>query len=112
MAKHPADRFQSAAELSELLEGCLAHLQRPTHVALPQSVASASSPETAALPDARRAHGGGRSRSVFCSRTGVWLMVSAFLIAAFGLVVMQVTTPADIASLYHTSSVFASICWV
>lgn len=97
MAKHPADRFQNAAELSELLEGCLEHLQRPTHVALPQSVVSSSSTETTALPASRRVHGGGRSRSDFFSRTGIWLMVSAFLITAFGLVAMQVTAPADIA---------------
>lgn len=97
MTKHPADRFQNAADLSELLEGCLEHLQRPTHVALPPSLASGLSTETPALSDARRSYGGDRSRSVFLARTGVWVMVSAFLIAAFGLVAMQVTAPADIA---------------
>lgn len=97
MAKHPADRFQSAAELSELLEGCLAHLQQPTHVALPQSLASGSSTATAAQPASRQANDGDRSRSVLFSRTGVWMMISAFLFAAFGLVAMQVTAPTDIA---------------
>jgi serine/threonine protein kinase len=35
MAKDPADRFQSAAEVADLLEGYLAHLRQPTSVALP-----------------------------------------------------------------------------
>jgi serine/threonine-protein kinase len=34
-AKDPADRFQSAAELSRLLERCLAHLQNPRLMRLP-----------------------------------------------------------------------------
>jgi serine/threonine protein kinase len=35
MAKKPADRFASAAEVSGLLERCLAHVQQPTAVPLP-----------------------------------------------------------------------------
>jgi len=35
MAKNPADRFQSAAEVAELLEGYLAYLRQPTTVAAP-----------------------------------------------------------------------------
>ncbi len=97
MAKHPSDQFQNAAELSELLEGCLQHLQRPTHVALPQSLSSSSSTETAAQLDAQRVDGGGRSRSFFFFRTGVWLTVSAFLFAAMGVLAMQMTAPVDIA---------------
>lgn len=37
-AKLPADRFQSALELAELLEGCLAHIQHPSVTALPASI--------------------------------------------------------------------------
>lgn len=37
-AKDPAERFQSAEELAKLLEGCLAHLQQPAVVPLPESV--------------------------------------------------------------------------
>ena len=35
MAKRPDDRFQSAHEVAELLEECLAHVQQPTAVPLP-----------------------------------------------------------------------------
>jgi len=34
-AKSPADRFQTAADVAELLEDCLAHVQQPTTVKLP-----------------------------------------------------------------------------
>ena len=34
-AKSPEDRFQTAAEVAELLEECLAHVQQPTAVRLP-----------------------------------------------------------------------------
>jgi serine/threonine-protein kinase len=37
-AKQPADRFESAAEVAELLKGCLAHVQQPTLVPLPEQV--------------------------------------------------------------------------
>jgi len=35
MAKQPDDRFESAREVAELLEECLAHVQQPTTVPLP-----------------------------------------------------------------------------
>ena len=34
-AKKPADRFQTAAEVADLFEKCLAHLQQPDTIALP-----------------------------------------------------------------------------
>ncbi len=37
LEKDPSRRFSSAKEVSELLEGCLAHLQQPTSVPLPHS---------------------------------------------------------------------------
>jgi len=39
LAKNPDERFSSAKELSELLAGCLAHVQRPGSVPLPSAVA-------------------------------------------------------------------------
>jgi hypothetical protein len=38
LAKSPADRYRSAREVAELLEQCLAHLQHPTAVLLPDAV--------------------------------------------------------------------------
>jgi serine/threonine protein kinase/WD40 repeat protein len=38
LEKEPANRFGSAKEVSELLEGCLAHVQQPTNVPLPENV--------------------------------------------------------------------------
>jgi serine/threonine-protein kinase len=40
-AKNPGQRFQTAAEVSELLGNCLAHLQQPTAVPLPSRLALA-----------------------------------------------------------------------
>ena len=41
LAKEPADRFQSADEVAELLAGCLAHVQHPLSVPLPVSAGAA-----------------------------------------------------------------------
>lgn len=38
MAKRPEDRFESAAQVAELLEGCLAHVQQPAAMPLPETV--------------------------------------------------------------------------
>ncbi len=38
MAKRPEDRFESAAQVAELLEGCLAHVQQPAAIVLPVGV--------------------------------------------------------------------------
>ena len=49
MAKRPDERFDSAEEVAELLEDCLAHVQQPTTVPLPSSVEQLSqSPPRAA----------------------------------------------------------------
>lgn len=39
MAKQPAERFSTAAEVSQLLAGCLAHVQQPQYAPLPATVA-------------------------------------------------------------------------
>ena len=44
LAKEPARRFASAEEVAQVLEQCLAHVQQPTVVALPESLRSASAP--------------------------------------------------------------------
>ncbi len=38
MAKRREDRFESAAQVADLLEGCLAHVQQPAAIVLPDSV--------------------------------------------------------------------------
>jgi serine/threonine protein kinase len=45
LAKNPAERFQSADEVAELLAGCLAHVQRPLSVRLP-AMATAFAPQS------------------------------------------------------------------
>ncbi len=40
LAKSADDRFESAAEVAELLEDCLAHVQQPTTTPVPESVAA------------------------------------------------------------------------
>jgi serine/threonine protein kinase len=42
-SKEPAERFQSAEELAELLEKCLAHVQQPDAVPLPDAARQAAS---------------------------------------------------------------------
>lgn len=37
MSKQPAGRYESADQVADLLEGCLAHVQQPTTVPLPES---------------------------------------------------------------------------
>ena len=39
-AKEPSERFQSAEEVAQLLEGCLAHVQQPVGMPLPEAVAA------------------------------------------------------------------------
>lgn len=40
MSKRPEDRFESAAQVAAMLEGCLAHVQQPAAIRLPESVAT------------------------------------------------------------------------
>jgi len=42
MSKQSADRFESASEVAVLLEECLAHVQQPTAVPLPDSLITQS----------------------------------------------------------------------
>ena len=53
MAKNPADRFASAAEVSDLLSECLSHVQQPGATPLP--LAKSLTPHRLALPQAAAA---------------------------------------------------------
>lgn len=45
LLKNPAERFQTADEVAELLAGCLAHVQRPLNVQLPEACRVAAIPK-------------------------------------------------------------------
>ena len=55
-AKSPADRFRSAAEVADLLEQCLAHLQQPTIIPLPESVIPDLKPPRGRQPTNKRGY--------------------------------------------------------
>jgi hypothetical protein len=75
MSKDPGERFNSAGEVAQLLEACLAHVQQPTAVPLP-----------AQLEAAQRAAGRARSRWPI----GRWLAAAAIGLLALlaGVVVV------------------------
>jgi serine/threonine protein kinase/formylglycine-generating enzyme required for sulfatase activity len=71
-AKKPAERFQSAKEVAELLQGHLAHLQQPSKVPLPTKVVLPAASVEPALPPPRLS----RARKVLS------IVVLSFLIVA------------------------------
>ncbi|HKI36101.1 MAG TPA: protein kinase [Gemmataceae bacterium] len=80
MAKDPVERFQSAGEVTALLEGYLAHVRQPATVPVPELPATGNSPRPA---EARPLPG-----SVGRSRSRLWL-AALVVVAAFGLAVAQ-----------------------
>jgi serine/threonine-protein kinase len=79
LEKDPARRFNSAAEVSQLLENCLAHLQQPAVVPLHASLAPYA------------------CRNFKFSRKGVLLMLSALAAALLGIMLWQSSNPPNIA---------------
>jgi len=106
MAKHPSDRYQSAKEVARLLEACLAHLQQPEQVELPECIAS--------IPIQSREESVSSMAAVeqpknqpSLSRTmngGVIVMISAILIAATGFVAMELTSPVNVSGSWQGES--------
>ena len=72
LAKNPADRIQSAAEVAELLERCLAHLQQPSLVPAPLAIPVPAVPRT------------GKSRLR-------WAVAAAVLVVAFSALGLGLT---------------------
>jgi serine/threonine-protein kinase len=83
MSKRAADRYESAAEVAELLEACLAHVQQPTVAKLP--------------PFLQLPAKGGRFFSISRRWAGVIAMVAAFGLGLLGILAWQTTEAPDIA---------------
>ncbi len=99
MAKHPSDRFQTAHEVAELLEGCLAHLQQPTQVELPPCVAAGKQTDVLIDNSPRREHLGQQRgiRRFQLSRKGAWLMGILLTFAGLSALAIQMTAPVNVA---------------
>jgi serine/threonine-protein kinase len=79
LEKDPLHRFQSAQEVSDLLEECLAHVQQPAAVPLPAALAK----------PAERGVDRGRGSRIM----GVLAMIAAFGIGVFGIMLASATPP-------------------
>ena len=81
MAKKADDRYDSAMEVAELLETCLAHVQQPTVVVLPGSLVATTNPHLAFLNPRRK---------------GLFTMVALLVMALSGVMFWQSSEPPDI----------------
>lgn len=81
LEKDPSRRFSSANEVSELLEGCLAHVQQPANVPVPAGLSDAAAP---------------RDWRPHLRTKGLMTMISALAIGLFGAVLVA-SNPPDIA---------------
>ena len=101
LEKDPSRRFGSAKEVSELLEGCLAHLQQPASVPLPRRFRAARSAGHSVPPDGRGTRSCRRYAFVDTARNtifkGAIAMIATLGIALLGMFLMQATEPPDIA---------------
>jgi serine/threonine protein kinase len=83
LEKDPSRRFATAREVSELLEGCLAHVQQPGSVPLPAALPA---------PVTRRSAG---PHNIFFK--GIIAMIATLGVALLGMLLVQSTEPPDIA---------------
>lgn len=104
MAKHPADRFETADEVAKIFEDCLAHLQRPNLVQLPECLTTPSFPAQTAPISARRQLDTKQPRIQRLPRTGVWLMATFLTLFGFGLAALQLTQPSNISGKWSGES--------
>ena len=104
LEKDPARRFASAKEVSELLEGCLAHLQQPASVPLPAVMIEERKMKERKIR--RRTNDPSSSSEssfvtfsflTFLRFKGVIAMIATLGIALLGMLGMQATEPPDIA---------------
>ncbi|NOX56913.1 MAG: serine/threonine protein kinase [Planctomycetes bacterium] len=104
-AKNPADRFQSADQVARLLQQCLAHVQRPTEVPLPDAVQQLVRRETAATFRPRRSVLSGLKGLVPAVRQRVRVVAGASIIAAAALLAFVLVHRATVGR--HPMSGFA-----
>jgi serine/threonine protein kinase len=102
MAKQPQDRFESADEVADLLQGCLAHVQQPASVALPEKLQSLQ-PADARLID--------RSR---VSLAWIWSSIAIVTLAVLGLKIQtspqsRIAKPDHVVSIPHRTVVSAGV---
>lgn len=100
LAKHPADRFENAREVVDLFDGCLAHLQQPLQVELPQSIRSVqlkhnASTNNPSAPHTQPTQPVLSSRKFFSNR-GIFMTALLLLATFLGLLTTQMTNPVDI----------------
>ena len=97
LEKDPSRRFASAKEVSELLEGCLAHLQQPGSVPLPAGVLPAGVPPLGGINPPK---GGTPARATKPGRATFWkgmiAMIATLGIGLLGMFLLSATPP-DIA---------------
>ncbi len=99
LEKDPSKRFATAKEVSELLEGCLAHLQQPASVPLPANVSGTlrvpRGSGTRSVPDTLRRVSDVRNRRTILFK-GTLAMIATLGISLLGMFALQATTPPDI----------------
>ena len=107
LEKDPSRRFSSAKEVSELLEGCLAHLQQPAGVPLPANLSGTlrvpRRSGTRSVPDTLLSVSGVRNQRSILFK-GVIAMIATLGIGLLGMFVMQATSPPDIAGKWQGES--------
>jgi serine/threonine-protein kinase len=94
LAKDPAERFQSAAEVAALLEGCLAHLRQASAVAAPHLPPSPAAPHPASA-GARAARKSGRWRPAPLVASSLVLSAGFLLLALQAAGPVNYGTPPD-----------------
>lgn len=92
MSKRPADRFDSAQEVAELLEDCLAHVQQPAVMPLPACL----------KPGTKRSPSSQSTQTI--KRKGVLAMIGTVSLALLGMVCWQATHPPDIAGTWSSEN--------
>jgi serine/threonine protein kinase len=101
LEKDASRRFGSAKEVSELLEGCLAHLQQPASVPLPANVSGTLRVPmgigTRSVPDTLLPVSDLRNRRTTLLFKGTLVMIATLGIGLLSMLAMQATEPQDIA---------------